>query len=69
MKEVINGKTYNTETAKEIARWDNGLPYDHFCYRSEALYRKRTGEYFLANSGIIRLTPEEAQDWLCENAE
>lgn len=54
MKKIIDGKTYNTETAKKIAEWDNGLSYNDFDYRSEELYRKRTGEYFLYGSGGAR---------------
>ena len=46
MKKIINGKKYNTETAKEVAYWDNGLYRDHG-YCEETLYCKRTGEFFL----------------------
>ena len=45
MKKIINGKTYNTETAKEISEWSEGV-YRDFTYIGETLYRKRTGEYF-----------------------
>ena len=54
MKKNINGKTYNTETAKKIAEWDNGLSYNDFDFCSEELYCKRTGEYFLYGSGGAR---------------
>lgn len=53
MKKIINGKKYDTETAKELSSWDNGLPGD-FSYVSETLYRKKTGEYFLAGHGGAR---------------
>lgn len=46
MKKIINGKMYNTETAKEISEWSEGV-YRDFTYIGETLYRKRTGEYFL----------------------
>ena len=46
MKKIINGKTYNTETAKALCEWDNG-EYGNLTYLEETLYRKRTGEYFL----------------------
>lgn len=47
MKKIINGKMYNTETAKELGTWDNGLYCNDFYWCEETLYRKRTGEYFL----------------------
>ena len=46
MKKIINGKMYNTETAKEVSYWSKGA-YMNFTYIGETLYRKRTGEYFL----------------------
>lgn len=50
MKKIINGKKYDTSTAKEIARWDNGDCLS-FGWCSETLYRKKTGEYFLHGEG------------------
>ena len=51
MKRIINGKMYNTETATEIVHYNNGLPYSDFNYFEESLYKKKTGEFFLAGSG------------------
>lgn len=51
MKKIINGKVYNTDTAKEIGTWHNTWDYRDFHYVSEALYQKRTGEYFLHGEG------------------
>ena len=51
MKKIINGKMYNTETAKEIASYWNGLNYGDFRYCSEILYQKKTGEFFLYGDG------------------
>jgi len=48
MKAVINGKLYNTETAKYIGSFTSGLLYDA-C--EESLYRTRKGEFFIAGSG------------------
>lgn len=51
MKKIINGKLYDTETAKEVGlRAHGGDPRD-FHYFVERLYRKRTGEYFLHGEG------------------
>lgn len=51
MKAIINGRMYNTETARFLARWDNGLTPRDFNNLSESLYRKKTGEYFLHGEG------------------
>ena len=51
MKKIINGKVYDTSTAKHIGWWDNGLGVRDFGYFREDLYRKKTGEYFLDGEG------------------
>lgn len=51
MKKIINGKMYNTETAKLIGSWDNGHYTSDFSYCSEELYLKKTGEFFLFGEG------------------
>lgn len=50
MKQVINGKLYNTETAQEICSCQYGYPRD-FDYVLEELYRKKNGEFFLHTCG------------------
>ena len=47
MKKIINGKTYNTETAQKVGYWYNSYSYVDFNYCEETLYQKRTGEFFL----------------------
>lgn len=51
MKEIINRKLYNTETAEEIATHSNNLSYRDFRWFEETLYKKRTGEFFLYGEG------------------
>lgn len=51
MKKIINGKSYDTNTAERVGSWDNGYPCTDFSYCSEDLYRKRTGEFFLHGEG------------------
>jgi len=49
MNKVIDGKRYDTKTAKELGEknyYDNGN-----WFSSVTLYRKKTGEYFLATKG------------------
>ena len=54
MKAIIDGKTYNTDTAEEIASWDNGLDSSDFNYVSEKLFKTKNGTYFLAGDGGAR---------------
>lgn len=51
MKKIISGKLYDTETATKVASCYHGDGPRDFRHYSEALYRKRTGEYFLAGEG------------------
>lgn len=54
MKKIINGKTYNTKTARRIGTRSNNLPqsdFDHFC---EEMYIAKDGRYFLAGEGGAR---------------
>ena len=51
MKKIINGRMYNTDTAKLVAEWDNSLSQTDFKHCEENLYRKKTGEYFLHGKG------------------
>ena len=50
MKKIINGKKYNTETAKLIDERTYSNPSD-FNYVKESLYVKKTGELFLHGDG------------------
>ena len=49
MKKIINGKKYDTDTARFLTSDGNGRSDFSRCY--EELYRKKTGEYFLYGSG------------------
>ena len=50
MKKIINGKRYDTDTAKKLASdWYSNRTDFH--YWEETLYRKNTGEYFLHGEG------------------
>lgn len=51
MKKIINGKKYDTDTAKEIAFASNNLTVRDFGYWSETLYQKKTGEFFMHGVG------------------
>lgn len=51
MKKIINGKRYDTDTAKKIITYSNNLSVTDFRYYEETLYKKITGEYFLHGEG------------------
>lgn len=51
MKQIIDGKRYNTETAMEIASYDNGLGTRDFRGYEETLYKTKNGAWFLAGEG------------------
>lgn len=51
MKKIIKGRKYDTETAKEMASWSDGLSFRDFTHVEEVLYQKRTGEFFLHGAG------------------
>lgn len=51
MKKIINGKVYDTETAKEVVSTNNGYFCNDASYVEETLYVKKTGEYFIYGYG------------------
>lgn len=51
MKAIIDKKTYNTETATEIAHDSNGAGYGDFRYWEETLYRTPKGNWFTVGGG------------------
>lgn len=61
MKKIINGKRYDTDTAKLIGSDGYSNPSD-FDYWSEDLYQKKTGEFFLYGEGGARTKYAQAID-------
>ena len=59
MKTKINGKTYNTDTAKEVCYWNNcgdtengsTISWNDFRVLEEIVYQKKDGSYFLVAHG------------------
>lgn len=51
MKKIINGKKYDTETAKEMGYFMAGCNRGSFYFYEETLYKKKTGEWFLYGDG------------------
>ena len=51
MKKIINGRLYNTNTAKCVGYFSNDLEYNDINAFEEKLYRKKNGEFFLYGWG------------------
>lgn len=51
MKKIINGKMYDTDTAKVLGTWSSPHSVTDFAYYTETLHQKRTGEFFLFGDG------------------
>ena len=51
MKKIINGKLYDTDTARKVGECSHGGGRRDFHYFEETLYCKRTGEYYLYGWG------------------
>lgn len=51
MKKIINGRKYDTETAKKVGEWEESVGVSDFSWYEEELYKKRTGEFFLYGCG------------------
>jgi hypothetical protein len=51
MKQIIDGKRYDTETATKLAEWSNSVPVTDFHHMEETLYVTQNGRYFLAGRG------------------
>lgn len=51
MKQIIEGRRYDTETAKEIGCTSSNVGPRDFHWWRETLYLKRTGEFFLHGEG------------------
>ena len=65
MKKIINGKKYDTDTAKRIGRREEN-PANNLDYFYQTLYRKKTGEFFLLGEGGPRTIygqPSESGGW------
>ena len=51
MKAVIDGETYDTETATKIAAFSKEFGANDFRHVEESLYETRNGRFFLAGGG------------------
>lgn len=51
MKRTIEGRRFDTQTAEEIASWDNGHYGGDFNRQQETLYKSPKGQYFVHGEG------------------
>lgn len=54
MKRIIDGKTYNTDTASRICDTSNDYYQSDFNVENSDLYVTKRGSYFIAGSGGAR---------------
>ncbi len=70
MLKTIDGITYNTATAREVAHFSDGRPLGDPLHVFDTLYRSNVGWFVHRRRGgeesIIPFTPQEAQGWLKE---
>jgi len=70
MRRIINGRTYDTETAEWIASRREGNPSD-FRHLSEDLHRTKKGAWFIAGEGgpmSKYRAPVESNSWMSGSA-
>lgn len=66
MKAIINGKRYDTATAKQVAVYSNNLGMNDFRNLEEAIYITEKGNWFLAGyGGALTEYAEAAGDMKC----
>ena len=66
MRQVIEGKVYDSEKAELIHEFDNGMRDSDFEYVEESLYRTDRGAYFIAGHGGAMTeysTPTGSNSW------
>ena len=51
MKKIINGRSYDTNTARKVVTYSSPGSWRDFSHWEETLYQKRTGEFFLHGEG------------------
>ena len=69
MKKIINGKIYNTNTAKQIAFWNNGTSSSDFHHCNETLYLTKKEIWFLFGKGGPRSKYALQNGWGTESGE
>ncbi len=71
MRKIINNRSYDTDTAKELGSWSTACSASDGRSFSETLYQKRTGEFFLHGAGNPMSRYAERVDgscWRCGEA-
>jgi len=67
MKQIINKKLYDTETASLVCEYCNGYGSNDFNYLYERLYKKKTGEFFLYGEGGPKSKYSKKKgNWYCD---
>jgi len=56
MQKIVGSRLYDTATAEEIDKWENGYSRNDFRWSAETLYMTGKGAYFLHGKGGPRST-------------
>ena len=69
MKRIINGKTYNTETATLICNTSNEYSSSDFKFEDSELFVTKKGAYFIAGKGgcLSRFAHSVFNGWVGSN--
>jgi hypothetical protein len=51
VRQLINGKLYDTENSTKLASWSNGYPSESDLWIEETLYKTAEGDYFICGEG------------------
>jgi hypothetical protein len=72
MKKIIEGKRYDTETAKLVASYENQYGRNDFNFYKGELYRTTKGNFFIVEESwcsslcrrLSKFSLEEAKEWV-----
>lgn len=62
MKQVINHVTYNTDTATEVAREQDGIATEAYYTETRLYYSDRTGWFFYHEGGALSCCGERVEE-------
>ena len=65
MKQIISGKTYNTDTAEFVCDTSNSLRQSDYGHENSALYVTKKGAFFIAGLGgpLTRFKRDTGNGW------
>jgi hypothetical protein len=64
MKQIIDGLTYNTDTARELCELPCSAYNGDFAHHNTSLYMTKKGAFFLSGHGVETVNKLEARAFL-----